>query len=153
MYTAIVIQEWSRQALLRNVFDRLPYPPSNWVIKGHHITVNMGPLDRSAQHPHIALNEGCRGQVDGSVLDLREEGVIAVGISALMQNYMEIGRSLLDSSEKVYDIPVTTINDRPHITIAHRIDVKPRSVNDYPDRWLQDKCSPYVVEGQLLELS
>jgi hypothetical protein len=50
--------------------------------------------------------------------------------------------------------PIYSVNDIPHITIAHRADVKPRKANDYPqDQWMSlRRKTPIKIAGRLMEV-
>ena len=116
MYTAIVLDEKHRQMLLREMFLRYFYPLSGWVMKADHITINMGELDKEL-NPAVAIDEKCSARVI-DVLYRRYDGLFAVGVhEVITQNWKSIN----------------SINAHPHITIAHRQDVKPKAVNKYRD--------------------
>jgi len=150
MYTAIILDEESRQLLLRKYYEMHPLPPSGWVLKTHHVTLNMGeafstiPVDESnpdteghvAQlHPNV-LGALCKVSVT-SVL-YKADGIEAVGIDILC----ETGQRII------------CVNDQPHITIAHRGDVKPRTANDYPGSWLRARSAlyPQCLTGRIEEV-
>jgi hypothetical protein len=137
MYTAIVLDESQRQMLLRQLFKNYLYPLSGWVIKADHITINMGRLDEEL-NPDIALDERCTATVR-DVLYRRYDGLFAVGVHEITnQNWKSIN----------------SINAHPHITIAHKQDVKPKAVNKYSDEreWqIIPKLNGLKVHGTLME--
>lgn len=133
MYTAIILDEESRQELLRRYYEIHPLPPSGWVLKADHVTLNMGEVycehsfkeeGISQVHPNI-FGALCKVSVT-SVL-YKADGIEAVGIDILC----ETGQRVI------------CMNDQPHITIAHRGDVKPKTANDYPESWLRARSALY----------
>ena len=115
MYTAIVLDESQRQMLLRQLFENYLYPLSGWVMKADHITINMGELDEEL-NPTITVGERCCATVR-DVLHRRHDGLFAVGVHEI----------------HCWRRPLNSINARPHITIAHSRDVRPKAVNQYID--------------------
>ena len=147
MYTAIILDEESRQELLRKYYEMHPLPPSGWVLKAHHITLNMGggktcDKGQAVFNTHI-LGELCKVRVT-SVL-YKADGIEAVGVDiGDCQDYMATESNMR----------ITCINDQPHITIAHRGDVKPRTANDYPGSWLRARSAlyPQYLTGRIEEV-
>ena len=139
MYTAIILDEESRQELLRRYYEMHPLPPSGWVLKAHHVTLNMGKVyqeeGRCQVHPNI-LGALCRVSVT-SVL-YKADGIEAVGVGILC----ETGQRVI------------CMNGKPHITIAHRADVKPKTANDYPGSWLRARSAlyPQCLTGRIEEV-
>jgi len=141
MYTAIVLDENQRQKLLRQLFNNYLYPPEGWVLKAHHITINMGSVDGKLNPSALdMLGSRCTATVR-DVLHRRNYGIFAVGVVDL---YCE------DSST-----PVNSVNKHPHITIAHDQKVKPKYVNAFPDmrEWqIVPTLNGLKVEGTLTEV-
>ena len=146
MYTAIILDEESRQELLRKYYEMHPLPPSGWILKAHHVTLNMGEVYKetaaegvSQVHPNMY---GALCKVSVTSVLYKADGIEAVGVSVLC----ETGQR------------VRCMNAQPHITIAHRGDVKPKTANDYPKSWLHARSALYpqyltgrieVVEGTI----
>jgi hypothetical protein len=128
MYTAIILDEESRQELLRKYYEIHPLPPSGWILKADHVTLNMGEVYKeegiSQVHPSIL---GALCSVNVTCVLYKADGIEAVGIDILC----ETGQRVI------------CMNDQPHITIAHRGDVKPRTANDYPGSWLRARSALY----------
>lgn len=141
MYTSIVLDESQRQKLLRQLFNNYLYPPEGWILKAHHITINMGPMDRKLNPSALEmLGSSCTATVK-DVLHRRNYGIFAVGVGDL---YCKDSRT-----------PVNSINAHPHITIAHDQNVKPSYVNSFSDmrEWqIIPNLNGLEVEGTLTEV-
>lgn len=138
MYTAIVLDENQRQKLLKQLFNNYLYPPEGWVLKAHHITINMGSVDRKLNPSALEiLGSRCTATVK-DVLHRRNYGIFAVGVDDL---YCKDSRT-----------PINSINRHPHITIAHDQNVKPSYVNSFSDmrEWqIVPNLNGLEVEGTL----
>ena len=140
MYTAIILDEESRQELLRKYYEMHPLPPSGWILKAHHVTLNMGKafeVDRVDCQPHPDLL-GALCKVSVSSVLYKADGIEAVGVKVLSE-----------TGQRHH-----CMNSQTHITIAHRADVKPRTANDYPGSWLRARSAlyPQCLTGRIEEV-
>lgn len=149
MYTAIILDSASRQKLLRKYYEMHPLPPSGWVLKAHHVTLNMGeayksvPYREEGQTSHDILGSLC--EISVTSLLYKAEGIEAVGVDiGDHPDYLET-----ESGKRIF-----CMNKQPHITIAHRGDVAAKTANDYPESWLRARSAlyPQYLTGRIEEV-
>ena len=130
MYTAIVINENDRAKLIED-FAKLTFGtlPNGWVTRAHHVTINMGELDKEL-NPYLSVGDSIEMIVSGSVINWRE-GIIALTVN-------DIAHSLIMTAPK----PISSINDHPHITMFHYVDVKQKHSN-----YMLSMCAADHLEG------
>lgn len=163
MYTAIVINEDERNYLLRTCFRYIGFPEDGWILRAHHITINMGTFNRDIQIHHRerngyldyvphALGQRCSGNIT-RILYKPDDGIIALGLISQMRQHIPDYSNESDYMH-VLEAPIYSVNDVAHITIAHRADVKPKKANDYPqDQWVPlRRKTPIKIEGTLTEV-
>jgi hypothetical protein len=98
--------------------------------------------------PHT-LGQRCTGNIT-RVLYKPDDGIIALGIFSQMRQFIQKDEYM----HVLREHPIYSVNDIPHITIAHRADVKPRKANDYPqDQWMSlRRKTPIKIAGRLMEV-
>lgn len=131
MYTAIVINENDRAKLIED-FAKLTFGtlPNGWVTRAHHVTINMGELDKKL-NPYLSVGDSIEMIVSGSVIDWRE-GVIALTVIDMEQSRCAM----------IQQQPISSINDRSHITMFHHIDVRQKHSNH-----ILSMCEADYLEG------
>lgn len=118
-YTAVVLDELS-QKKLRNWF-KFNIPPDH-VWKGHHMTCDMEPASHSVAKEFVGKYVNlCAHRIGYG------DGIYAV--------------------EVVCEVP--SVNNRKHITICHRSDVKPKEANNITE-W--QEISPFMLYGDVKQV-
>jgi Fungal tRNA ligase phosphodiesterase domain len=134
-YTAVVLTEESRLALLDKVVSGLHGDrglPVDWVIKAHHMTVDMKPASKSMAADFVGQTVTLEVLRLGVGITAPNEGIIAVEVKCC----------------------VPSKNAIKHVTICHHQNVKPVKSNDitnWTDAWLGEE--PLVLTGVVQEVA
>lgn len=89
VYTAIVLDEESRKKLIKRFIHLIP---ADWHIIAHHVTLNMGPIQKGPADPSLLGNTAELTVVSVAA----DDKVMAVGVTS----------------------EVPSKNEQPHITLA-----------------------------------
>lgn len=102
-YTAVVLDEVSREELIRNVFRDKPMP-DGWICVAHHMTIGMG-----------SDGKALAGDLLGTTVTIR---VVGIGV-------YEVAAGIGIMAAKVVADNVPSVNAVKHITLCRHKDVKP----------------------------
>lgn len=159
MYTSIVINENDRAKLIED-FAKLTFGtlPNGWVTRAHHVTINMGELDKEL-NPYLSVGDSIEMIVSGSVIDWRE-GVIALTVNDIAHSFTwAASENLIHGNTKgIADLsaPISSINDHPHITMFHHIDVRSKHSNYILSMCVADHLegiSGRLIKGEVVVMS
>ena len=120
-YTALVLEEESRKILVKWL-DSNHGKPEDWMLKVHHCTIDLKPINKSM----AADLDGQRHEMR-VVRFGRLDGIMAVEVETI----------------------VPSKNKRKHITLCHAKDVKPMMSNSI-EEW--HTIEPFVVFGVVKEV-
>lgn len=130
-YTAVVLTEESRQRLITSFAALLTDLPEGWLIKCHHMTVDMKPADKSMAVDFI-----------GQEVDLE--------ITRFGQMHVAPGAGIFAVEVKCV---VPSKNQIKHITMAHHNSVKPVKSNDITDWQDSVDTEPVILRGVVQEVA
>ena len=124
-YTAVVLTEESRAALLSKVHANMHNGlPSEWVVKAHHMTVDMKPGAKSIAADFVGQTVELEVLKLGVGVTVPGEGIIAVEVKC----------------------SVPSKNAIKHVTVCHHANVKPVMSNSITN-WTE------MAEGEKLVLT
>lgn len=131
-YTAVVLTEESRLALLDHVQANMHNGlPSEWVIKAHHMTVDMKPAAKSMAADLVGQTVTLDVVKLGIGVTVPGEGIIAVEVKCV----------------------VPSKNQIKHVTICHHQNVKPVMSNSITNWTDMQAGEPLVLTGVVQEVA
>ena len=131
-YTAVVLTEESRVALLAKVQANMHNGlPGEWVIKAHHMTVDMKPAAKSMAADFVGQTVELAVVKLGIGITVPGEGIIAVEVKCC----------------------VPSKNAIKHVTICHHANVKPVKSNDITNWTDMPEGEPLVLTGVVQEVA
>jgi len=133
-YTAVVLTPESRDLLLARFRGNLQFNglPEGWVVKAHHMTVDMKPAAKSMAADMIGQTVTLEVVRIGIDFSGPSEGILAVEVKCC----------------------VPSKNAIKHVTVAHHPNVKPVKSNDITD-WtpVLESDEPAILTGVVQEVA
>jgi hypothetical protein len=131
-YTAVVLTEESRAALLAKVEANMHNGlPAEWVIKAHHMTVEMKPIAKSMAADFVGQTVELEVLKLGVGVTVPNEGIIAVEVKCV----------------------VPSKNQIKHVTVCHHANVKPVMSNSITNWTEMLEGDPLVLTGVVQEVA